>query len=526
MKLSWTTFSGIRPQADPRLLPDGNALVASNINTERGGLRPLEGALDVMPLLKVDVKTIYRFGQSLASATQYWFCWPVDVDVVKGPINNDTAERTYWTGDGAPQYTTAQIGTTGSDLPSASRPLGISPPNTAPTLDATGTAPDGAGQETRVYIYTYVTDLGEESVPSSPANVDITIGQGVLVSGLGTAADNGAVLASKRIYRAQRGAYLFVAEVPIANQSYQDDLDSADLGEVCPSIEWEAPPATLLDLTSGPNGMMAGIDGYTVRFCEPWHPHAWPQSYSQTVDYPCVGLGQFDQSFVVLTTGLPYVIQGVDPANVSMAAAPFYQPCVAKRSIASTSGDVIWASPEGLVSLGSSGPQVITQGLFTPTQWQALHPETIIGAWHEGWYVGSYDPGTGRRAFMLRPSDQQWVDLPDLAITAMYRDTVGDALYLCIGDRIQKFRAGAPMAYTWRSQEVVTPLVDFSCARVTGDYPITFTLRRELQSVFTQTITSDEPFVLPARLARGWGIELAGQGVVLGAVIADDVGEL
>src|SRR5690606_15619413 len=139
------------------------------------------------------------------------------------------------------------------------------------------------------------------------------------------------------------------------------------------------PSATMTALTGGPNGMMAAIDGYTVRFCEPFRPHAWPMAYSQTVDYPCVGLGQFAQTFVALTTGFPYLLSGVHPGNVSMAPAKFYQPCVSKRSVVSTGGDVIWASPDGLVSLGSSGEQVLTESIFTPEQWRALNPETMIG---------------------------------------------------------------------------------------------------------------------------------------------------
>lgn len=526
MKLSWTQFSGIRPRVDPRLLPDGSAQVAQNVYLERGGLRGILGLLDIAPLAKVGVKTIYRFGQALASATQYWFTWTDDVDVVKGPIADDTEERTYWTGGGAPRYTTAAIGTTGTDLPSASRPLGVPAPAMAPVLAASGAPPADAGMETRVYIYTFVTDMGEESAPSGPTTVEIVVGQGVSVSGMDTAASNGAVLTHKRIYRAQRGPYLFVAEIPIATTQYTDTLASADLGEVCPSVGWDMPSPSMTGLTGGPNGMMAAIDGYTVRFCEPFRPFAWPEAYSQTVDYPCVGLGQFGQAFVVLTTGLPYVMTGVDPAGITTTPAKFYQPCVSKRSIVSTGGDVIWASPDGLVSIGASDTQVLTQGLFTPTQWRALHPETIIGAWHEGRYVGSYDPGTGRVGFMLRPSTQEWIDLPQMAATAMYRDTVGDALYLCVGDRIMQFRAGSVLPFTWMSQEAVTPLMTFSAARVTGDYPITFTLYKDGAAVHTRAVTSDEPFRLPDGIGRSWEILLTGSSAVLGAAIAESVEEL
>lgn len=518
MKLVWgPAFSGIRPRVDERILPDGAAQVAENVYTDRGGLRSMRAPEHVLDLEKSDVQTIYRFGQALDSETQYWFHWDEDVDVVKGPIANDTDERTYWTGDGAPKYTTASLGTSGDDLPSASRPLGVSAPLTAPSLDATGDPLEDAGSETRVYIYTFVTDDGAESAPSAPATIDIVTGEGVTISNMETTADNGAVLATKRIYRAQQGLYLFVAEIPAATTSYDDTLESASLGEPCPSIEWDMPPETLTALTGGPNGMMAGVDGYTVRLCAPYRPHAWPMAYSQTVDYPCVGLGQFGQSFVVLTTGWPFILTGVDPGSMTLAPAKLYQPCVSKRSIVSAAGSVIWASPDGLIALSQDGESNLTEGIFTEDQWRALHPETLIGAWHEGWYVGSYDTGDGRRAFRLRPGTTEWIDLPGIEFTAAYRDTVGDALYLCIDDAVHKFGAGEQLAMRWRSGEVVTPLSDFVVARVTGDYPVTFKLYRDDTLRFTKSVDSDEPFKLPAGLGRSWSVEAA---TTTGAVVA------
>lgn len=532
-KLAWTTFSGVRPKVDPRLLPEGNAQVADNVDTDRGDLRPLDGTHQIMSLPRVGVRTIYRFGQNLRSSTQHWFTWTLDVDVVKGPVANDTDERTYWTGEpSGPRYTTTSLALGAGALPSASRPLGVPAPATAPLVAPYGPIPQpedptaaGPGSETRVYIYTFVTDLGEESHPSAPATVDIVVGQGVTVSGMLTSATNGAVLAKKRIYRAQQGLYLFVAEVPIGTTTYNDTLPSTSLGEQCPSIEWDTPSTTMKALTGGPNGMMAAVDGYTIRFCEPFRPHAWPEAYSQTVDYFCVGLGQFGQSFVVLTTGLPYVIEGVHPGNVTITAAPFYQPCLSKRSIVSTGGEVIWASPDGLVTIGASGPSVLTAGIFTADDWRALQPETLTGRWHEGWYVGVFERTTGAGGFMFRPATQEWINLPTLTATAMFRDTVGDALYLCIHDTIHKFRAGAKMPYTWKSQEVVTPLTDYGVARVTGEYPVTFRLFKNDQLKYTRVVTSDEPFKLPPGLARTWEIEMSGvnpvQGVVLSTTEAD-----
>lgn len=526
MKLTWTQFSGIRPKVDERLLPTGNAQVANNVNTEHGGLAPLAGTSLMVNLTKTSVKTIYRFGLALNSSTQHWFHWNTDVDVVKGPIANDTGERTYWTGDGVPKYTTNALGTAGSNLPSASRRLGVPPPATMPTLAASGVAATDGTSETRVYFYTLVTDNGEESAPSTAASVKITVGQGVQLSNLVTTASNGAVLSAKRIYRAQRGVYLFVAEIPIGTTTYNDVVPSDALGEACPSLAWDQPSDTMYALTGGANGMMAALDGYTVRLCEPFRPHAWPMDYAQTLMYPGVGIGFFGSSFVILTTGAPYVLTATHPKSATIGPAEFYQPCVSKRSIVSTGADVLWASPEGLVALGQGGANVLTKDIFTADQWLALKPDTMVGEWHEGWYVGAYNPGGGIRSFMFRPATQEWIDLPGIAITAMYRDTVTDALYVCVSNQVHKFRAGAMLSYTWKSQEVITPLADFTAARVTGDYPVTFKLWRNGVVRYTKTVLRDEPFKLPAGLGREWAVEVSGTSRVLGIALGTSEGEM
>lgn len=524
MKLAWTNFSGIRPRVDSRLLPDGSAQIADNVNTERGGLRPLEGVRDIMGLAKNNVQTIYRFGQSLDSETQYWFHWNKDVDVIKGPIADDTSERTFWTGDGAPKYTTAQLGLEGENLPSGWRALGVAGPTTAPILTPTGDFDELDGSENRVYVYTFVSDHGEESIPSDPASVVIRDGQHVRLSAMETAAPNAAVVTHKRIYRAQRGVYLLVAEIPVAEATYTDDKSSDSLGEACPSMGWDMPPATMFSLTAGVGGVCAALDSaepYSVLFCDPYHLHAWPRAYQQTVDYPTVGVGHFGQAYVVLTTGHPYILTGLHPKNLTMTPAKFYQPCVSKRSIVSTGGDVIWASPDGLVSLGTSGELILTEDLFTPADWRALQPETMQGAWHEGWYVGSYDLGSGPVGFMFHPNTREWIDLPTIRPTAMFRDTVGDALYLAQGNRIVKFRGGSDMAYTWKGNKTTTPLSSFAYARVTcSQYPVQFTLHRDGEEVLSTMVRQDEPFRLPSGLGRSWETTVSGSVPVLGIVLS------
>ena len=75
-------------------------------------------------------KTIYRY-----SPTQ-WFAWSEDVDVVKAPVHGDTVNRTIWTGEDYPRFTSTDIlgGFSSPGTPTGIRRLGIPKPENKPTL--------------------------------------------------------------------------------------------------------------------------------------------------------------------------------------------------------------------------------------------------------------------------------------------------------------------------------------------------------------------------------------------------------
>ena len=81
------------------------------------------------------MKTIYRYGQDVASDSLYWFHWADDVCVVRGPIAADTTERTYFTGDSTfptPRMTVFDVATSGATCPTVSYRMGIDAPAIAP----------------------------------------------------------------------------------------------------------------------------------------------------------------------------------------------------------------------------------------------------------------------------------------------------------------------------------------------------------------------------------------------------------
>jgi hypothetical protein len=181
-------FSGEIPRLAAHLLPDNAARVAANLKLYNGDINPVFAPSDVAALAGVSApKTLYRLR---AAAGTLWLAWDRDVNVVPGPIAGDTSGRIYYTGDGEPRVTNYALAGAGggSDYPKQFYALGVPHPRAAPTL-----APSGSGvapNVTRAYVYTFVTQWGEESAPSDAATVTIQTGQGVALSGLSVAPPN------------------------------------------------------------------------------------------------------------------------------------------------------------------------------------------------------------------------------------------------------------------------------------------------------------------------------------------------
>ncbi len=413
------------------------------------------------------------------------------------------------------------------------------------TLSATGYEDTASVAESRVYTYTWVSKIATfefESGPSNPStSIDVFKGQKVTVSKLETPTvvgdsyyvTRGAItyqVTARRIYRSVNGIYLFVAEVGADKTEYVDETAAEDLAEEMSVTGWALPPDNLTGLINMPNGIMAGFVGRDVYFCDPYHPHAWPQGYVQTVDYPIVGLGRMDTTLAVLTKGVPYFIQGSHPDSMVVVKSDIQQSCAAKRSIVSISGTVLFASPDGLIMLSSSGSRIITDGMFTRAQWQALNPSSIHAYQHDSKYVAFYDTGTVQGGFMYDLLSGQFV-FHDIYSTAGYNDLVRDQLFLSFSDKtIKRWFDGSNKTYVWRSKLFTMPQVmTFSCAQVeASEYPVTakFYCDDAVTPFHTQTVASRNPFRLPAKVGRDWEVQLEGTAEVFAVNVSQSMQEL
>ena len=388
--------------------------------------------------------------------------------------------------------------------------------------------------ETRVYTYTFVnkeSGFEFESAPAEASNsVDVRDGQTVSLSGF-SSVPSGYAITHKRIYRAVSGVFLFVSEIVAADANFTDDVKPDALGEEVPTLTWTAPPQTLTGLTNLPNGLMAGFSGRDVYFCDPYHPHAWPEQYIQTVDYPIVGLGRMDTTLAVLTKGTPYIIQGTHPLNMSVVKADIEQACVSKKSIVSLMGGVLYAAPDGLMLLSPSGSRIVTENLFDFGQWQTFFkPESIHAYQQDNQYIAFYNNGTQSGGFIFDVRSGQFI-LHNIYADAGYHDLLRDKLFLAVndsGNKVKVWGTGSAKSYIWRSKKFSLPQVmGFSCAQLEAEaYPMTLKFYLDNTLYHTQTVQNRDPFRLPSKVGRDLEMQVEGSNEVFSLSIANSMTEL
>ena len=391
--------------------------------------------------------------------------------------------------------------------------------------------------ETRIYVYTTVTDIGEESAPSLPSN-PITLKQNEIVTLTNLTTPNGTYQIDRyRIYRTQTGSttteFYFLKEIAF-NLSTTTDTNTT-LGDVLSTTKWLMPPTNLTHLTGMWNGMMAGISGRSVRFCEAYVPYAWPIAYEVLASNTTpVALGTFGQTLVVLTNGAPIMVSGGTPDSMDEQPTTFLQSCVSSSSVVSMGHGVAWASPDGLAYIGQGGARLLTEGLLLKEDWQALNPSSIIGCMFERRYFGFYTVNVAgvnvKKGFVIEVDKADGIYFFDFGVDAVYVDDLQDILFVLDGIYIKKWDFGTALNVTFKSKlfRSPKPTGGFGAAEVTADaYPVTFKLYADGVLKHTQTVTSSVPFRLPSGYnAQTSQIEISGNTAIQGVAIAHSILEL
>ncbi len=535
MLIRIANFKGVAPRFEPHLLPDNVAVTAQNCKLVSGALRPWATTAVKNTPSKAGTKlSIFKYGS-------VWFHWTTDVNMVRGPLASDAYDRVYFTGDGVPKMTANDIASAGggTDYPTNDYDLGLPVPDSAP-LVATSGEPDPADpepttQESRAYVYTYVSAYGEEGPPSDVSNVlTWSPGQSVDISGMAVAPDGNYNITQKRIYRTNTGSestsYQLVATIPVATTTYNDAVDSDDLGVVIPSTDWDAPPDDLAGLCVHPAGFLVGFSGKELCFSYPYLPHAWPVSYRIPMDGTIAAIGVYGASVAVaLTSGMPYVVTGEDPSVMSVERLEVGQACVSKRGLVDLGIAVAYPAPDGLMMIGMNEISMPTRDILSRDDWQDLVPSSIHAYLHDGKYVGFYNDGETTGGFIFDPASKD-LSFIDTYATAGFADPATGKLYLQVGDNIVEWEGGTSLqTYTWKSKpfKAKHPTC-FAVGQVFADsYPVTLKVYADSVLKHTETVQSDSFFRLPSGFrAVDWQLEITGTAYVNSVLLANSAAEL
>jgi hypothetical protein len=312
-----------------------------------------------------------------------------------------------------------------------------------------------------------------------------------------------------------------------------------------------------------PNGFFAAFRDNTLYFCEPYLPHAWPDSHRRTTTSTILGIAVFGQTLVVATEDRPYIAFGTDPASITLQEldGEGAGACILGASVCSVGSGVAYASHDGLVVVGPGGSaRNVTRGLFTKVQWQALFDQNFEMAFIDRRYVA-----LSRGAYPSWAIEMQ-EDRVDFAFMssrgrAMAVDRQDDNLSFANASpsnppsanfRQRRVHAiGSPLFGTWASgvYTLARPS-DFSCAQVfASGYPIQLTVSRAVptspavlgpgsatgqtpvlpNASYTVTVHGPDPIRLPAAGAsREWAVRVgtSGQAQVFEVVLAESMEEL
>lgn len=259
-------------------------------------------------------------------------------------------------------------------------------------------------QESRSYVYTYISAYGEEG-PPSPFTIVNGWDNATWVVGLSAPPilDMGVQrnLAVIRIYRSVTSdtglsTYFQVADISLGSTdpdainfaaqdvalaptlTYQDNFSDTQVAQNIQlvSTNYFFPPQNLQGFLNLPNGGIAAFRNQEIWFCEPYLPHAWPFGYMQTVDYPIVGLGLTNGAVIALTASVPFVCQFVNPQQITVFKCSAPAPCLSRGSIVSLDEGVVFMSPNGLVQIPSSGQlSNLSETWIKREDWAQLTPQ-------------------------------------------------------------------------------------------------------------------------------------------------------
>lgn len=537
MKIELSEFGGMAPKIEPRRLNEKLATLSQNAGFESGALAPATigtvPSIDFAPL-NTSVRSILRPANS---NTRLAFTSDTTGEAFASLVApSDKWGRIYYTTALGARFTVADnYAVDGLRVNPVSYKLGVLTP-LYPAIPATPSFTVEAGSTADIsrvaYVYTYVDKYGHEGAPSPPSTI-VELPYGLAFTcRLGFTAeslpDTNIEGALKRIYRASfdgsNSRWQFIADVPFATSSWEDNIALGDEGEELISTDW-VPPPILEQMVPVASAFVAGFTGNTLCYSEAHLPHAWPEGYRSPLKYQIIGLKPTQNGLLVATTGKPYWAFGTDPASATPVELDANYPCLSARSMVDMGGYVVYATHDGLVAVAGQDVKIISADFIDRFTWlRDFAPADIVAFAYEGRYVFS----VGSVWWAFDPADGGgFSTLGNLAVSPgalrqAYYDAKRDVTVLLNTSGVaHDVVSKNGTSFVWKSKVFELPPVSFSRARVLStDYPVTLRVIAD-GATHAYIVLGEDPIPLRSgALARNWQIQIEGSGRVTAVALA------
>lgn len=555
MRIKVANFLGSFPRIHKTKLKDAAAERAINVDVSSGALRPFYRMSYRQQLddLGTETKTIHSY--KFSNEEEWFFQFPDHVDIAYSPIADDQYRRVYWSGDsrdgGHLLYSYTPKLTQGeTHNPEYWYRVGIPAPTETMIIESQSTEYtaeelEDLSDEARLYVYTYVSETGEESAPSPASAIVYTPHDKstVVLSNIitDTEASTGRYIKYKRIYRSLTDSngnadLYFVGQINAEASTFNDVLDASEVNsnDPLPTAVWDEPRLHMQGLGVTPKGVNYAFIEKMACFSEPYHPYAWPRDYEVTLQYDIVAMGHYEDYIICATTGTPYLISGIDPNSTTVSELPINEPCVSKRSMVSMAKCVCYASPNGIVIAYGATAKLVSDSFFDKDTWAALNPASIHAVEHRGKYLFFYE-NEERGAYLFDPMQVDFglVELDIWFKSATRQHQTEQLFFLNADNQIYLFddTAREKRPYTWKSK-----LFDvggdgarlLACSVIADDYnDVYIDIYADAQLLYSKQITSRRPFRLPNHSNRyDWQFEITATSEVREICLAQSMLEL
>lgn len=516
-------FQGAIPARSPRLLPDrAHATYTVNCDFRSGqlkGIRRPRKTSDYEPRIEspARVDRIKRLGKPEYA----WVGLPhVDANIVRSPVVNDAFDRFYvFSPDRKPGVTTFdRISEGDGEIYDLEVPR---PRSGASVVSRPATGPLA---ERRAYVYTYVTEWGEESGISQPFFTDALPSDTVVVRNFydpGADSLQGREFRFVRFYRTVTSAagsdFFFVADVPWGELEWRDDIPPNDvamnrnLGAAGGNL-----PSGYYGALTHPSGSILTFKGNSIRFSRPFMPHSWPEDYEIALPDEVVAAEMFDQNVVVLTDSRVYLLFGNTPPNLGILTYPGSMPCIGRGTVCNVPGGIVFGTNDGVAFVGREQPTLVSSQVIRRDQWRQSFSKPYRAFYSDGVYYGFLADGLGFQ-FPVPVSTFDVLHVDEGAVPTF--DFYTNTPFLLYADGLYEWtpESGPYMEYRWDSGDFfMTDAENIAAARVWFDplpldmvdpttveglqdasRTVLFTMKSEGEVVYSMPVASGEMIALP-----------------------------